>query len=127
MFDETYIHWAENSTDQMRLILFCDVERPLTSRLLMRFNHWYKYTFVRATQTENMPGDKVGWMNRMFGVAYYLRLPGEGDEAPQQDAVLHDEVGARRRARLSHILRLKPRRGAARLTNGGTAWALGSS
>ena len=31
MFDETYIHWAENRTDRDRLILFCDVERPLTS------------------------------------------------------------------------------------------------
>jgi beta-hydroxylase len=75
MFDETYIHWAENNTDQMRVILFCDVQRPLTSRLLMRFNDWYKYTFIRASQTENITGDRIGWMNRMFGVAYYLRLP----------------------------------------------------
>ncbi len=36
MFDETYIHWAENKTDTMRVILFCDVERPLTSRVMTR-------------------------------------------------------------------------------------------
>ena len=29
MFDETYLHYAENNTDQTRLILFCDVERPV--------------------------------------------------------------------------------------------------
>src|SRR5215216_3231377 len=52
MFDETFIHWAENRTDIDRLILFCDVERPLRSRALARLNHWTKSTFVRATQTE---------------------------------------------------------------------------
>ena len=30
---------------------------------------------MRATQTENAPGDKVGLLNRIFGVAYYIRLP----------------------------------------------------
>src|SRR2546430_11930250 len=29
MFDETYIHTAENQTDINRIILFCDVERPM--------------------------------------------------------------------------------------------------
>ena len=77
MFDETFIHWAENKTDQMRVILFCDVERPLTSRVMVRFNRWYKNTFVRAAQTENIAGDHVGWLNRIFGLAYYIRLPGK--------------------------------------------------
>ena len=30
MFDETYIHYAENKTDQNRIILFLDVKRPVT-------------------------------------------------------------------------------------------------
>ncbi len=29
MFDETYIHFARNDTDENRIILFCDVERPM--------------------------------------------------------------------------------------------------
>ena len=29
VFDETYIHEAYNQTTQNRIILFCDVERPL--------------------------------------------------------------------------------------------------
>jgi beta-hydroxylase len=75
MFDETYIHWAENRTDRDRLILFCDVERPLTSTVVAKLNHWIERTIVRASQTENAPGDKVGLLNRMFSVAYYVRLP----------------------------------------------------
>jgi len=77
MFDETFIHWAENRSDIDRLILFCDVERPLRIRALARLNHWTKSTFVRATQTENAPGDKVGLLNRLFSIAYYARVPGK--------------------------------------------------
>ncbi len=77
MFDETFIHWAENKTDQPRVILFCDVERPLTNRVITGFNKWYKNTFIRAAQTENMAGDHVGWLNRIFSVVYYLRVPGK--------------------------------------------------
>lgn len=29
IFDETYLHWAANKTDQDRIILFCDTERPM--------------------------------------------------------------------------------------------------
>ena len=32
---------------------------------------------MRASQTENVPGDKVGLLNRIFGFAYYLRYPGK--------------------------------------------------
>ena len=77
IFDETFIHWAENGTDRDRLILFCDVERPLTNRVASWLNHWIKTTFVRASQTENSTGDKVGLLNRIFGWAYYIRYPGK--------------------------------------------------
>jgi len=77
MFDETYIHSAENHTDRDRLILFCDVERPLTNRVVARLNHWIESTLVRASQTENTAGDKVGLLNRVFAWAYYIRLPGK--------------------------------------------------
>ena len=77
MFDETYIHWAENKSDITRLILFCDVERPLKSRIMTKLNHWFEATAIRASQTENAPGDQIGVLNRIFSVAYYLRLPGK--------------------------------------------------
>ena len=77
MFDETFLHWAENKTDKMRVIFFCDVERPLTSRVMTRINRWYKNTFISASQTENIAGDHVGWLNRLFSMVYYLRVPGK--------------------------------------------------
>jgi beta-hydroxylase len=40
LFDETYLHYAENTTSDDRLILFCDVERPLTSKAMTAVNRW---------------------------------------------------------------------------------------
>lgn len=73
MFDETFIHWAENNTDQDRLILFCDFERPLRYRFATAINRVFKKVVVRATGTENMEGDKVGVLNKMFDVIYKAR------------------------------------------------------
>ncbi len=75
MFDETFMHWAENKTDTLRVILFADIERPLKSKIMSRINHWFKNTVIRASETNNEEGDRVGVLNRIFGVAYYLRLP----------------------------------------------------
>ncbi len=41
VFDETYIHCAENKTDQNRIIFFADVERPMKVKWMERFNHWF--------------------------------------------------------------------------------------
>jgi beta-hydroxylase len=77
MFDETFIHWAENKSDVTRLILFCDVERPLTNRVIAKVNHFFKMTAIRASQTENKPGDGIGLLNQLFRYAYYARVPGK--------------------------------------------------
>jgi len=77
VFDETFIHWAENRTDQPRLILFCDIERPLTNRVMRTINHWVELTWMRASQTDNAVGDHVGILNRIFEVVYRLRLVGK--------------------------------------------------
>ena len=77
MFDETFIHTAENRSDVTRIILFCDVERPLRSRAIQALNHVVEMTLIRASQTENAPGDRIGVLNRMFGFAYRVRLIGK--------------------------------------------------
>ena len=77
VFDETFIHWAENKTDQPRLILFCDIERPLTNRVMRTLNHWVELTWMRASQTDNAAGDHVGVLNRVFEVVYHARLLGK--------------------------------------------------
>ena len=74
MFDETYIHRAENQTDVQRLILFCDVERLLSNPIVRAINHWIGQPFARAAATQNLPGEKVGVLNRLFEYAYQLRL-----------------------------------------------------
>ncbi|MFZ5520564.1 MAG: aspartyl/asparaginyl beta-hydroxylase domain-containing protein [Pseudomonadota bacterium] len=73
MFDETYIHHAENTTQQQRVILFCDVERPLWGAPLRGLNRFFARVVMRAAATQNMPGEHVGGINRFFSVAYRLR------------------------------------------------------
>ena len=77
MFDETFIHTAENRSDVARIILFCDIERPLSNRIVRALNHFVKKTLIRASQTENGPGDRVGVLNRLFNGAYRVRLVGK--------------------------------------------------
>ncbi len=74
MFDETYIHRAENQTDVQRLILFCDVERPLSNSIARAINRWIGQPFARAAATQNLPGEKVGVLNKLFQYVYQLRL-----------------------------------------------------
>lgn len=64
LFDETYLHFAENKTQSTRLILMCDVERPMfaVGRI---FNFFYK-KIVSLVLVPNLPGDKSGAINRLF-------------------------------------------------------------
>jgi beta-hydroxylase len=74
LFDETYIHRAENQTNQQRLILFCDVERPLSNPIARGLNRWIGRPLARAAATQNMEGDKVGVLNKAFAYVYHFRL-----------------------------------------------------
>jgi beta-hydroxylase len=40
LFDETYVHWADNGSDRGRLVLLCDVERPMRFRWAQAVNRW---------------------------------------------------------------------------------------
>lgn len=77
LFDETYIHYAENTTDQTRIILFCDVERPLRTRFMTAVNRWVSNNVIKETTTENEAGERVGFINRAFGWANRVRLLGQ--------------------------------------------------
>jgi beta-hydroxylase len=74
MFDETYIHHAENKTDQQRVILFCDIERPLRGRLLGAVNRWFADHVMAASASQNEVGERIGGINKFFQVAYRGRL-----------------------------------------------------
>lgn len=77
MFDETYIHYAENTTNQNRIVLFLDIKRPVTFAPVDWFNRLFSRVVMSATATKNMPGDKVGGLNRVFGKIYQIRVLGK--------------------------------------------------
>lgn len=77
MFDETFIHYAENTTQQNRIILFCDVERPMKYRWAAAFNKWFSRNVMVAAGSPNDPGDKTGGLNRAFAKLYKIRLRGK--------------------------------------------------
>ena len=64
LFDETFLHYAENNTDQPRLILMCDVERPMgfVGKIV---NIFYK-GLTRLTVVPNTDEDKRGLVNAIF-------------------------------------------------------------
>lgn len=73
-FDETYIHYAENTTQMQRVILFCDVEQPLKSRVMTAINRWFVRNVMKASATQSVEGERIGALNRLFGGFYQLRL-----------------------------------------------------
>ncbi len=73
LFDETYIHEAHNRTDENRIILFCDVTRPMKIKLIDRFNLFMSNTLVSASATQNEEGDGVGMINKIFEKVYVVR------------------------------------------------------
>jgi len=77
VFDETYIHHAENTTDRDRLILFCDMERPLKYGWATALNRWFSRTVMGAASSPNDAGDRTGGVNRAFKYLYRLRLQGK--------------------------------------------------
>lgn len=66
VFDETYLHYAKNDTDQDRIILLCDVERPM-GVLGKLFNLVY-VQFLKLSVVPNTSEDQRGLINRIFSI-----------------------------------------------------------
>jgi beta-hydroxylase len=71
LFDETYIHSVQNNTDVTRIILLCDVERPLRARVMQVVNRWVSRHIVTASATQNLEDEPVGALNRFYGRIYH--------------------------------------------------------
>ena len=77
MFDETYIHYAQNSSEQNRIILFIDVKRPVYFFIVDWINRLFSRLVLGASATKNLDGDKIGFLNRIFSSIYKVRLLGK--------------------------------------------------
>ncbi len=68
LFDITYLHFARNETNTPRLILMCDIERPLNF-VGSVVNFFYR-GLASLTVVPNLEGDHRGFANRVFaGIA----------------------------------------------------------
>ena len=72
IFDETYIHWAVNGSNKDRIILFCDVERPMRYRWMQAINRWLGRTMMTAASSPNETGDQTGLVSKLFRISYVL-------------------------------------------------------
>lgn len=64
LFDVTYLHFAHNDADKSRLILMCDIERPMSP--IGRLLNWPYKLLMRATVVPNTDEDKRGFANKTF-------------------------------------------------------------
>ena len=71
IFDETYIHWARNDSASSRIILFCDIERPMRYRWAQAVNRWLGRTMMTAASSPNETGDRTGGVNKLFYLSWY--------------------------------------------------------
>jgi len=77
IFDETFVHWAENDTGQTRIILFCDIERPMKWRWAQKANKWVGKVLMSAAASPNDNNDRTGFINRLFKYVNAIRDAGQ--------------------------------------------------
>ncbi|WP_230492487.1 aspartyl/asparaginyl beta-hydroxylase domain-containing protein [Martelella alba] len=99
LFDETYIHYAENQSGRPRLILFCDIERPMRHRWAQSVNHWLGRHLLSAAVAPNNDTDRTGAVNRAFKYIYAVRKVGKALKKKKPCALLCGQVAAVRRHR----------------------------
>jgi beta-hydroxylase len=73
LFDETYIHSVKNDTDEARVILFCDVARPMRTGFAQVINSFVINHLVKATSAQNSPSEKIGVVNRVSKYVFGIR------------------------------------------------------
>lgn len=73
VFDTSFVHKAKNDTTTPRLVLFCDIERPLRFRLARAINRFTIRHLVPGTATPNDSGDPTGLANRVFASIQPIR------------------------------------------------------
>ena len=93
MFDETYLHHAENQTEKNRIVLFLDIKRPVWFAPINWINTAFSNVVMAASATKNMEGDKVGAVNKAFGWIYKVRAFGKRIKAWNKTAYYAIQYG----------------------------------
>ncbi len=73
LFDETFIHSVRNDTDEMRIILFCDVARPMRTAFARIVNSFVCNHIVKISSSQNAPTEKVGFLNHVSKYVFGIR------------------------------------------------------
>ncbi len=73
LFDETFIHSVNNDTDETRVILFCDVARPMRTPIVRAINRFVTNHIVKITESQNTDTEKVGVLNHISSYIYMLK------------------------------------------------------
>lgn len=77
LFDETFVHEAYNNTDENRLILFCDVTRPMYTIIGRFLNKFFNHTIMKATVSPNIQGDVTGAINKLYKYVHMVQQVGQ--------------------------------------------------
>ena len=72
IFDESYLHWAVNGSESDRIILFCDIERPMRFRWAAALNRWLGRHLMTSAASPNETGDQTGIVSKLFVVSWHL-------------------------------------------------------
>ena len=72
VFDETFIHYAENRSGEDRIVLFCDIERPMKFRWALAINRWIATHIVATGASPNSATDHTGAINRIFIFSHWM-------------------------------------------------------
>lgn len=72
LFDETFIHSAKNDTDTDRIILLCDVERPMRNIIATYINRFFSRYVLSEATTKNLDTDRVGTLNRIYSQYHHI-------------------------------------------------------
>lgn len=73
VFDETFIHHAANKTEKPRIVLFCDVRRPLWFAPARWFDAVFSRIVMGAAVSSNAEEDRIGGLNKFFARIYGVR------------------------------------------------------
>jgi len=93
LFDQTYLHEAHNNTDSTRLILFCDVQRPLQWRAVERFNQWVSRLLKSAASLASAKAKQTGFTTGVTQWRHRLDQKRQAFKATNQPLYKAIEVG----------------------------------